>query len=274
VAGVIITVFNEGWCFFIDGVSYIAVIGGLLAMTRADGHLPTKKFKGAWEELREGARYVWESHAIRSIIMLLALTSLLGLPYAVLMPVFAKTVLGGGAHALGFLLASSGAGALIGALWLASRKSAVGLGKWLPLSVSIFSSAVMAFSFSRNILLSMALLILAGFGFIVQVAGSNTIIQTIVDEDKRGRVLSYFMMAFLGTAPVGSFLYGALASRVGAPWTVFSGGALCLVAAFIFTRQLPAIRAAIRPIYVRLGILPEISSGLENKTYLTNTPEQ
>lgn len=274
VAGAIIAATNEGWCFFIDGVSYLGVIGTLLMMTLKKSSAPSRIHGRMLSELREGWSYVINFRPTRSIIGLLALVSLFGMPYGVLMPVFAKQILHGGPKTLGILLTSTGLGALIGALWLATRRSVVGLGRLIPIAVALFGATLIAFSFSTTLWLSVFLLPFAGFGFIVQVAGSNTIVQTIVDEDKRGRVMSFFMMAFLGAAPFGSLIAGSLASRIGAPHTLLIGGMMCLIGSAWFSRELPEIRKVIRPIYEKMGIIPELAKGLQNSTDLSIPPEE
>jgi MFS family permease len=196
--------------------------------------------------------------------------SLVGVPYGVLMPVFAATVFHGGPHTLGFLMTAAGCGAL----WLAARRSVVGLGRIIPIATGLFGIGLIAFSFTRVLWLAVPCLIVSGFGFMVQMASCNTVIQTIVDDEKRGRVMSFYMMAFLGTAPFGSLLAGSMSSRLGAPHTLLVGGACCILAALWFARGLPRIRSAIRPIYVRLGILPEMAAGLANAADLSVPPER
>jgi MFS family permease len=188
--------------------------------------------------------------------------------------VFANDVLGGGPHTLGFLMTATGCGALMGALWLASRKSVVGLGRVILRATFLFGAGLMAFSFSRVLWLSMGCLVVGGFGMMVQFASSNTVIQTIVDDEKRGRVMSFYTMCFLGTAPFGSLLAGALSARIGAPHTVLASGLCCVAAAVWFSRELPDIRSAVRPIYVRMGILPEVAAGIQTASQLTTPPEQ
>lgn len=275
VAGFVIAFANEGWCFFIDGVSFLAVIGVLLAMrVKSDENLRTSKDSSAYAAFREGFRYAYNFTPIRSIITLLALVSLIGVPYGVLLPVFAGRILHGGPHTLGFLMTASGCGALAAAIWLASRKSVVGLGRVIPIATATFGLGIILFSLSRVSWLSMIFLFATGFGFMVQMASSNTILQTIVDDDKRGRVMSFFLMAFLGTAPLGSLLAGKLADSIGAPHTLLLGGVGCLAGAVWFWRQLPALRRAIRPIYVRMGIVPEIAAGLESAAQLVVPPRE
>jgi MFS family permease len=258
IAGVLIAAVGEGWCFLIDGISYIAVIVSLLSMriTVAQAHTPPRKVLA---ELYEGWRYVVDSVPIRSILLLLALVSLVGMPYTVLMPIFASDILHGGAHTLGFLMAASGVGAFASGVSLALRKSIVGLGRMIFLSAAIFGAALAAFSLSRTLWLSLILVPLTGFGMMQQMAASNTILQTIVHDEKRGRVMAFYSMAFVGMAPFGSLLAGFLAARIGAPKTLALGGVLCVAASLWFARQLPKIRELVRPIYRKLGILPEIA---------------
>ncbi|MBS1859892.1 MAG: MFS transporter [Acidobacteria bacterium] len=255
VAGGLIAAAGEGYCFLIDGISYLAVIGSLLAM-RIRVQPARPKGKRAWLELREGWTYASRSVPIRSILLLLALVSFVGMPYTVLMPVFASQVLRGGANTLGFLMTSVGVGALASAITLAARRSVLGLGRMIPLSAAIFGAALIAFASSRVFPVSMVLLLFTGYGFLQQMAASNTILQTIVAEEKRGRVMAFYSVAFQGVAPFGSLLAGAVAARIGAPETLACGGALCVLGAAWFARRLPEIRRAVRPIYVEMGILP------------------
>jgi MFS family permease len=274
IAGVVIAWTGEGWCFLIDGVSYIAVIVGLLAMriTRTETMAPARG--GTLQQFTEGFAYAFGFRPIRSIIILLALVSLVGVPYSVLMPVFATAVFHGGPHTLGMLMTSSGCGALLGALWLAQRRSVIGLGRMIYLASGLFGIGLITFSLVHVLWLAIPCLVVAGFGFMVQMASSNTVIQTIVDDEKRGRVMSFYMMAFLGTAPFGSLAAGWLSSRIGAGETLLVGGVCCIVGALWFASALPAIRVAVRPIYVRLGILPEMASGLAHASEVSVPPEQ
>ena len=274
VAGAIIATSSEGWCFFIDGVSYMAVIVSLLRMRIASSARPTHTRGSGVQQFKEGFAYAFGFQPVRAIILLLALVSLMGIPYSVLMPVFATEIFHGGPHTLGFLMTASGCGALIGALWLAARKSVVGLGRIIAGAACLFGAGLIAFSFTRILWLALPLLTVAGFGFMVQMASSNTVIQTIVDDEKRGRVMSFYMMAFLGTAPFGSLLAGSLSSRIGAPATLRIGGACCILGGLLFARALPDIRKAVRPIYVRLGILPQVATALSNTAELSVPPER
>jgi MFS family permease len=270
VAGILIAGFGEGWCFAIDAVSYLAVIASLMAMKvspRPNVRSPNRVLA----DLSQGFRYVAGSVPIRSILLLLALVSLMGMPYSVLMPAVASEVLHGGPHTLGFLMAASGLGALAGALYLAARRSVLGLGRVIGLSAACFGVGLIAFSRSHTFWLSLLLMVPTGMAMMVQMAASNTVLQTIVDEDKRGRVMSFYAMAFFGTTPFGSLLAGAVADRFGAPAAILTGGVACVLGALAFFRALPALRRATRPIYVRLGILPD-SAG-EVPSHLTGPPE-
>jgi MFS family permease len=274
IAGVVIAATSEGWCFLIDGLSYVAVIVALVRMRIVRRAIVPSARRSPRHQFTEGFRYAFGFRPIRSIILLLAIVSLVGVPYSVLMPVFATTVFHGGPHTLGLLMTASGCGALLGALWLAGRRSVVGLGRIIVFASALFGIGLMAFSFARVLWLAIPCLVVAGFGFMVQMAASNTVIQTIVDDEKRGRVMGFYMMAFLGTAPFGSLMAGWLSSRIGAAHTLLVGGACCISGALWFASALPAIRKAVRPIYVRLGILPEVASGLAQAAELSIPPEQ
>ncbi len=274
IGGVIIAAVGEGWCFLIDGFSYIAVIISLLLMHYVARPNQTLPGRNTWHQLREGWSYVSGFAPIRSLLLLLAMVSLLGMPYTILMPVFASKILGGGSATLGWLMTASGVGALCGASYLASRSTVLGLGRLIPWAAGAFGAGLMAFSFSRNLWVSLALLIVAGFGFMVQMASINTILQTIVEPDKRGRVMSFYMMAFMGAAPFGSLIAGGLATHLGTPHTLLLGGAGCVCAALWFGLTLPSLREHVRPIYAQLGIIPEVAIGLEQAAELMRPPEK
>jgi MFS family permease len=254
-AGMLIAISSEGWCFLIDGISYMAVIASLLMMRL---HAPVVKrlATSTLHELKEGWTYVSEFLPIRTILLLFAAVSLMGMPFVVLMPIFAARVLHGGPHTLGFLMGAMGLGALISALSLAARRSVVGLVRIIPIAAAVFGAGLIGFGLSRVFWLSMLMVMIAGMGMMQGMAASNTVIQTIVSEDKRGRVMSYYTMAFVGMSPFGSLLAGSLAHAIGAPWTVMISGAVVLVGAVWFATRLPALRRTIRPIYRQMGILP------------------
>jgi MFS family permease len=264
IAGILISVLGEGMCFLLNAVSYLAVIMALLAIKILPKYIETRRTH-LLQELQEGFIYAFGFAPIRSILLLLALVSFMGMPSIVLMPVFARDILHGGPHTLGFLVGSSGVGALVGALYLAARKSIIGLGRWIAIATSIFGFGLIAFSLSRVMWVSLLLMFLNGFGVMVQMASSNTLLQTIVDDDKRGRVMSFYTMAFMGMAPFGSLVAGVLASKIGAPNTLLIGGISCVVGLFMFAKKLPLLREMIRPIYVKMGIVSEVISGIQNK---------
>lgn len=260
--GIIIAAVGEGWCFTIDAVSYVAVIASLVAMrivklerTRPDTHV--------WEELRNGFHYVTRFVPVRESLMLLALVGTMGMPYTVLMPAIAAGVLHGGPHTLGYLMTASGVGALAGAFYLASRTSVLGLGRVIVVATIVFGVGLVAFSLSRILWLSLALMPFVGGGMMVEMASTNTIIQTIVDDQMRGRVMAFYAMAFLGTAPLGSLLAGFVADHIGPMKTILLGGTSCIIAGAVFAMRLPTLRAHVRPIYIERGILAatEIEAG-------------
>jgi len=273
VAGVLIASVGEGMCFLLDGISYLAVIGSLLAMRITRREIPPKK-SSVLRGLVEGLSFTFGFAPIRSILLLVGLTGLMGMPYIVLMPVFARDVLGGGAHTFGFLMTAIGVGALAGALYLASRKSVRGLGRMIPLMAGTFGLGLILFSWSRLLWLSLPLLSVIGFGIMVQAAASNTILQTIVDDDKRGRVMSFYTTAFLGMMPFGSLLAGEMASRIGAPETIMIDGIAVLLGAALFARRLRHLREMVRPIYVKKGIIPEVAVGIQAASQLTGQPKE
>jgi MFS family permease len=255
IAGMLIGAVGEGWCFLLDGLSYLAVIASLLLMRIRPLELPRRE-SSMLEQMREGWDYVRTFRPIRSILLLFALVSLMGYPYSVLLPVFANQVLHGGAMTLGWLSAASGVGAMIAALALAVRKSVVGLTRSVQVAAALLGGALILFGFSQSLWLSLLLMGLAGFGLVQNASASNTIIQSLVPEDKRARVMGYFTMAFFGAAPFGSLLAGMLAHRIGAPHTVVLTGACCIAGALWFTLDLPKVHAAMRPVYQELGLLP------------------
>src|SRR4051794_2740715 len=254
IGGVIIAAVGEGWCFALDAVSYLAVIGSLMAMQVVRRPMPKKETRMR-EELATGFRYVTQFVPVRSALLLLSLVSIMGMPYTVLMPAISANVLHGGPHTLGFLMTASGAGALGGALYLASRRSVLGLGRAMAVAAATFGIGLAAFSFSRTLWLSLLLLPIVGAGMMITMAATNTIIQTIVEEDLRGRVMAFYTMAFLGTAPIGSLIAGVLADLIGPQRTILLGGLSCIVAGVWFAFRLPLLRELVRPIYVERGIL-------------------
>ena len=262
VAGILIAAIGEGMCFLLDGVTYIAVIISLLSM-----HLkphPVKHSRvNVLGELREGLDYALGFDPIRSILTLVALVSLMGISYTVLLPVLARDVLHGGANLLGFLTSAAGLGALAGALYLASRKTVRGLGNHIVVSSALGGAGLIFLGLSHSLWFSLVMLVVIGFGMMVQLASSNTILQTLVDDDKRGRLLSLYILALMGVAPFGSLLAGILANKIGTSNTLLLGGVGCILGAVFFALKLPTFRALIRPIYIQKGIIPSIVSGIQ-----------
>ncbi|NVN93479.1 MAG: MFS transporter [Desulfuromonadales bacterium] len=263
IAGLLVASLGEGICFVINAASYLAVIIAIAAM-RITSRAKTGNRKHIFHELREGFGYAYHFTPIRSILALLALTCLMGMPYVVLLPIFAREILHGGAHTFGFLVAAVGIGALSCTLYLASRRTVLGLGRIIAVSAGFFGVAVACFALSNNIYLSLTFLCLAGFSSMAQIASSNTILQTIVDDDKRGRVMSFYTMAFMGTTPLGGLAAGIIAGRIGVRATLVMGGIACLGGGIMFGRLLPSIREKIRPIYRKMGIVPEMALGLQS----------
>jgi MFS family permease len=265
IGGVLIAAFGEGWCFTVDAISYLAVIASLLAMRMVKRPVRVPETR-MLQELRAGFRYVTRFAPVRDSLLLLALVATMGMPYAVLMPAIAATVLHGGPHTLGFLMTASGVGALAGAVYLASRTSVLGLGRAIVVATVIFGASLVAFSFSRILWLSLLLLPFVGGGMMVEMAATNTIVQTIVADEMRGRVMAFYAMAFLGTAPLGSLLAGIVAAHIGPMRTIMIGGVACMVGGVIFAFRLPTLRAHVRPIYIERGILvaTEIEGGAKS----------
>jgi MFS family permease len=265
IGGVLIAAFGEGWCFAVDAISYIAVLASLMAM-RVEAPRPRAAGARVLVELLDGIRYVARFAPTRDSLLLLALVATMGMPYTVLMPAIAAQILHGGPHTLGYLMTASGAGALIGALYLASRRSVLGLGRAIVIATSTFGVGLVAFSLSHRTWLSLLILPFVGGGMMVEMAATNTIIQTIVDDDMRGRVMAFYAMAFLGTAPLGSLLAGFLADRIGPLTTIMAGGIACVIGAAVFAMRLPQLRAHVRPIYIERGILAaaEIEGGTKS----------
>jgi len=254
-AGLVIAWVGEGYCFLIDGISYFAVIASLLMMVVTPAEI-RRATTTMVEQLVEGWSYVTTFRPIRTILLLFSLTSLMGFPFMVLLPIFAAKVLHGGPHTLGFLTGASGVGALVSAVSLALRRTVRGLTTMIQISALMFGAGLIAFGLSHTLWLSMLFMLVTGFGMMQGLAASNTVIQTLVPEEMRSRVMSYYTMAFVGMAPFGSLLAGFMAHHIGAPHTVMVTGAACVVGAIWFTTQLPSVRKVMRPIYLEMGIIP------------------
>ncbi len=257
IAGILISIVGEGGCFLSNAISFLAVIMALSAMRLPPRDGKEEPWGRALTKLKEGFVYGFGFAPIWSILVFVGWISLVATVYTTLMPVFAKTVLHGGAHDYGFLMGATGVGAMIAALFLASRSSVLGLGKLIAIGSLTFGMGLLGFSLSRIFWFSLVTLAVAGFGMMVHLASSNTILQTIVDDDKRGRIMSLYAMAFMGMSPIGSLSGGSLASRIGAPLTVLLMGSTCIVAALLFMWKLPSLRRLVLPIYSEKGIVRE-----------------
>jgi MFS family permease len=249
VAGLVVAAVGEGWCFLLNALSYVAVIGALLLM-RLEPRLRPAPALSAWASIVEGFAFSWRTAPVRALLLLLGLVSLMGMPYSVLMPIFADRILDGGPNAYGLLMSASGVGALAGAATLTVRRRIRGLGRWVALSAAGFGVSLIAFSFSRSLWVSALLLVPAGFCMMVEMAASNTLIQSMVPDRLRGRVMAVYSMMFMGMAPLGALMAGALAAPLGAPATVAIGGAVCIAGGLLFGARLPALRGPARELII------------------------
>jgi len=249
IAGIVVATVGEGWCFLINAISYVAVIGALLMMhvrRKAQVHSPVS----AWESVVEGFTYSWDTKPVRALLLLLGLVSLMGMPYSVLMPIMADRILYGGPNAYGLLLSASGLGALAGAATLTMRRHISGLGRWVAVSAIGFGVTLIAFSLSRVLWLSALLLVPAGFFVMIEMASSNTLIQSMIPDRLRGRVMSVYSMMFMGMAPLGALGAGIAAAPLGAPVTIAIGGVVCIAGGLIFGAGLPSLRGPARELIV------------------------
>lgn len=253
IAGILVAKIGEGWCFAANSISYIAVITGLLMMTIRKPAIVAPA-KSTLENIVEGFRFARQNAAIRALLLLVGMVSLVGMPYSVLMPIFAAKILHGGAQALGILMGATGVGALIGALALAAKRGLRGLSKWVAVTSASFGAGLIAFSFSRSYYLSIALLVPVGLSMMIQMASTNTLLQAMVPDQLRGRVIALYSMMFMGMAPFGSFFAGAIAQKIGAPWTLAAGGMACLCGSALFASRLPSIRAEARELIIAQGM--------------------
>lgn len=273
IAGILVASLGEGICFLINAISFVFVIVSLLLMKVKKEENVHKENISIFEQLKEGYKYSFGFLPIKSVILLLAIVSLFGNPYLVLLPIFAKNILSGNATTLGYLNSAVGLGALSAALYLASRKSTLGLGKIIATTTFIFAFSLISFSFSKSFPLSLIILLFCGFGMMMQTAGSNTILQTLSNDDMRGRVMSFYTVAFRGMAPFGSLWAGTFANNFGAPTTVLISGIICLIAGILFLKNLKMIRIAAKPIYQQKGLIPEAVKGVQVASNLTLPPE-
>lgn len=259
IGGVLIATVGSGMCFLIDGISYIAVLAALLAM-KIPPKEKTTETTPPWQRLKDGFTYAFGFPPIRSVLLMMSLLGFMGLPYVILTPIFATKILHGGSQTLGFLMAASALGALIASIYLSSRSSVVGLENVIALAPRILGIGFIVFSLSHILGFSLLFMVIIGFAVVLQLAACNTLIQTIVDDDKRGRVMSFYSMAFMGMVPFGSLFSGWLASKIGAPDTLMMNGIFCIIGSFIFARQLPVLTRLVSPIYIQKGILTKANS--------------
>lgn len=262
IAGMMLATTGEGVCFLINAISYVFVVISLLLM-----HVQKKevirKPGNIFDEMKEGFNYTFGFAPIKHLLILLGVVSLMGSSYQVLMPVFAKEILHGNSSTFGFLMGAAGLGALAGAVFLASRETVLKLGRIIPAAAAIFGVGLIALSMTKYLPVSLLLMIIIGLGLMLHTASSNTILQTITDDDKRGRVMSFYSLAIMGTAPFGSLLAGSLAKIVGTPVTILVGGISCIIGAFFFFKKLPELKRIVRPVYVRMGLISEIVTGIQ-----------
>jgi MFS family permease len=263
--GILVAAFGESWCFLINGISYIAVIIALLMMTVRYDHLTKKKETNVLEELKEGFVYVAGYFPIRVLLIMVGMLSFFGMPFLVVIPAYVREILHGSSETLGFLMSFFGAGAFTAAIYMAARKSVLGLGKVLVISSCFFGAGLMAIAFVPWSILAYCIAFPAGFGLIASLASINTLLQTLADEDKRGRVMSFYSMGLIGMAPIGSMLFSMIEKALGLSLSVVFFGFICLCAALVFEHYRPIIRRLSRPAYVRQAIIvPEIAQGLQS----------
>jgi MFS family permease len=265
IAGILIATVGEGWCFLINALSFTGVVISLLKMKIKFKPRSAKEFK-VFNELKEGFKYSFSFAPVKNLLLLLASVSLVSTSLILLAPVFAKQYLLGGADTYGFLIGAHGCGALLGAVYLLNKKNVLGLGRLITIAVTVFGASVILFSFSRLFTLSVVLMFFAGSGMMLHLASTNTLLQTISEESKRRRVMSFYAMSFRGMSPFGSLIAGSLGSMIGPPQTLVFSGIVCLTGMTIFFIKLPALRKIIRPIYRELGILPQRAEGVQSAT--------
>jgi MFS family permease len=273
VAGLMLASAGEGICFLINAISYLFVITSLIMMS-----IPVRDEKrktgSMVKEMKEGLDYTFGFPPIKHLLILLAVVSLLGASYQVLMPVFAREILHGTSRTFGFLMGAGGFGALLGALFLASRTSLIKLGRIIPVASALFGTGLVILSLTTSFGLSFILMIIVGLGLMIQAAASNTVLQTIIDDDKRGRVMSFYTMANMGIAPFGSLLAGVLAKLAGTQTAILIGGVSCIAGAIFFYRKLPELKRLVRPLYEKMGLIPEVVSGIQIATEPVIEPQK
>jgi MFS family permease len=259
IAGIVVALVGEAWCFLINGVSYVGVLAGLLAMRLSAIERPPPG--PAFRHLIDGFRYAATTRPIRALLLLLAILAFTGMPYTVMMPLFADRVLSVGADGLGYLMGAAGFGAFLASITLARKPTVRGLGRWVAFAAGGFGASLIVFAFSRSFWLSVILLVPVGFSMVLEMASSNTLIQSMVPDELRGRVMAIYSMTFMGMAPLGSLVAGWSAERFGAPAAVVIGGSICLAASIVFLRQIPLLRGEAR----RLILTQQLTAGGPNE---------
>ena len=263
VGGVLIGLLGEGICFLLNGISYIAVIVALLLMRLPSTRGCTAKQK-VLEDMRDGFRYVVRNIPIRTLLLLMSAISFFGLPLMTFIPAYVKTILHGESEMLGLLLSCIGGGSFVAALYLAARKSVLGLGKVVMLSGVLLGIGLSVMAFVTIPWVAAVLCLPIGFTIIAAVASINTLLQTLSGEDKRGRVMGYMAMAFTGMAPVGSMVLGAIEKWIGLQMIILLSGICCFVAALVFEYYRPLVRKHAHPVYIEKGIIKEIAIGIDS----------
>ena len=265
IAGILIATVGEGWCFLLNALSFVGVLISLLRM-KLEPFSPKYKETSVLTEISEGFKYTFGFHPMRYLIILLSIVGLMSTSITLLYPVIAKEYLGGGADIFGFLMSAYGTGALVGAFFLLNKKTVLGLGSLIGIAATIFGISLIAFSFSRVFIVSITMMAFAGLGMMLHVASTNTLLQTLSNSKMRGRVMSFYAMAFVGMTPFGSLLAGTLGSSISAPAAILISGSVCLLSALIYLNKLPVIKNILRPIYRDMGILPQIAEGIQQAT--------
>jgi MFS family permease len=255
IAGLVVAAVGEGWCFFANGVSYIAVVVCLVIMRAERPPTPASE-ASAIQNIIEGFRYVGTTAPVRALLILIGVVSFTGMPYAVLMPIFADRILHAGPSGMGILMGAAGIGALVSSVAMALRQSVKGLGRWVMLAALFFGISLIGFALSRWFIVSAIMLVPVGASMMMQMASSNTLIQSMVPDELRGRVMAVYSMMFLGIAPFGSLLAGVISNRIGAPYTLAGGGAICIIASLIFGMRLPLLRGEARRLILAQRAVP------------------
>ncbi len=271
IAGILIATVGEGWCFFLNSMSYLAVIASLLKM-KIVPVIHNAADKKILKDIFEGFKYSFGFPPIKYLIGELAVIGLFSSTITLLAPVVSKEMLHGNSSTFGFLMSAFGSGALIGAVYLLNKKTVLGLGRLIAGAASLFGVSLILFSFSHIFIFSVIIMLFAGLSNMLIIASTNTLLQTIVEEDKRGRVMSLYTMAFRGMSPFGNLLTGSLAGFIGTEFALASGGIVSLISGLLFLSRLPYLRNFVHPIYAKLGIIQEVATGVQQASSLSSPP--